>query len=111
MLGSVKHKAGWIWYDGGKHPAAKYFLEIGPRDSLLQAVADWVAGGFRQWLTQNSQNDHPRQFSWLHAMLKKRSHKAPNAVFMGGSPTKNYLMVFNRPIGRSDFSRLWAQCA
>ena len=253
MLGSVKHKAGWIWYASGKHPAAKDFLEIGPKDPLLKAFADWVAGGFRQWSTRNSpktaqnswrfwtkaarkqnllcgisrdscdsfgrsfplvvvgsgclrkwqthwellplvldktwrqmeylatkrlpdfdhledkvrmlpfptdnwselnldpqqtdgqdrddgksategtipqnpvpdrsdplvgiipigivsQGDQARQLSLLHAMLKKRSHKAPNAVFMGGSPDKNYLMVFNRPIAQGDFSRLWAQC-
>ena len=62
MLGSVKHKAGWIWYAGGKHPAAKDFLKIGPRDRLLQAFADWVAGGFRQWSTQN--NPKTAQNSW-----------------------------------------------
>ena len=55
MLGSVKHKTGWIWYASGKHPAAKDFLEIGPPDALLQAFAGWVAGGFRQW---SSRNDH-----------------------------------------------------
>ena len=62
MLGSVKHKAGWIWYASGKHPAAKDFLKIGPRDPLLQALADWVAGGFRQWSTQN--NPKTAQNSW-----------------------------------------------
>ena len=62
MLGSVKHKAGWIWYASGKHPAAKDFLEIGPRVPLLQAFADWVAGGFRQWSTQN--NRKTAQNSW-----------------------------------------------
>jgi type VI secretion system protein VasJ len=55
MLGSVKHKAGWIWHASGKHPAAKDFLEIGPQDPLLQAFAGWIAGGFRQW---SSHNDH-----------------------------------------------------
>jgi len=54
MLGSVKHKAGWIWHASGKHPAAKDFLEIGPPDPLLQAFAGWVAGGFRQWSSRNS---------------------------------------------------------
>ncbi|MCP4622061.1 MAG: DUF2094 domain-containing protein [bacterium] len=54
MLGSVKHKAGWIWHVSGKHPAAKDFLEIGPQDPLLQAFAGWVAGGFRQWSSRNN---------------------------------------------------------
>jgi type VI secretion system protein VasJ len=54
MLGSVKNKSGWIWQASGKHPVAKDFLEIGPRDALLQAFADWVAGGFRQWASQNN---------------------------------------------------------
>jgi type VI secretion system protein VasJ len=255
MLGKVKPKAGWIWYADGKHPAAKDFLKIGPREPLLQALIDWAAAGFQQmsagrkpafannswrfWTGGNrrshiicgvmrdscdsfgrsfpltvlgtgplkdweahwellplvldkpwqrieylatkrrldfnqlenevrmlpfptnnwselslagqqasdhnagscddsaaaetqlqnrisvqsdplvsimplinvSQNNQPRQLSWLYAILKKRSRKVPNAVFMGGSPTKNYLMVFNRPIGQSDFSRLWTQCA
>jgi type VI secretion system ImpM family protein len=62
MLGSVKDKDSWIWYASGKHPAAKDFLEIGPRDPLLQAFADWVAGGFRQWSTQN--NRKTAQNSW-----------------------------------------------
>jgi type VI secretion system protein VasJ len=53
MLGSIKHKAGWIWHASGKHPAAKDFLEIGPQDPLLQAFAGWVAGGFRQWSVLN----------------------------------------------------------
>ncbi len=252
MLGSVKHKAGWIWYASGKHPAAKDFLEIGPRDPLLQAFADWVAGGFRQWSIQNNpktarnswrfwtkavrkqhlicgvsrdscdsigrsfplvimgsghlkdweahwellplvldktwlqmeylstkrlsdfnhlenevrmlpfptdnwselniegqqtadpdsdnsataetqlqhmisgrpdplvgiiplingfQNDPPRQLSWLHAMLKKRSHKAPNAVFMGGMPEKSCLVLFERPLRPEDFNTLWSSYA
>ena len=253
MLGSVKHKAGWIWYASGKHPAAKDFLEIGPRDPLLQAFADWVGGGFRKWAIQNqsksaqnswrfwtksthkqqlicgisrdscdsfgrafplvvvgsghlrkwqdhwellplvldqtwqqmeylatkrlsdfnhledeirmlplptdnwsglnldrqqfaehntgcedpateetrlqnmisgrsdplvgimpliniSQNDQPRQLSWLHARLKKRSHKAPNAVFMGGIPEKSCLVTFNRPLRSEDFGTLWSSC-
>jgi type VI secretion system ImpM family protein len=254
MLGSVKHKAGWIWYASGKHPAAKDFLAIGPRDPLLQAFADWVSGGFRQWSTQNnpktaqnswrfwtrstrrqhiicgvsrdscdsigrsfplvivgsghlrdwqahwellplvldktwlqmeylstkrlldfnhledevrmlplpldqwselsldgrqaadpnagandsaaeetplqhmisgrsdplvgimpliniSQNDPPRQLSLLHAMLKKRSHKAPNAVFMGGIPEKSCLVLFKRPLRPDDFITLWSSCS
>ena len=253
MLGSVKHKAGWVWYASGKHPAAKDFLEIGPRDPLLQAFADWVAVGFRRWsahnsriTTQNSwrfwtraarkqhlicgvsrdscdsigrsfpfvivgsghlkdweahwellqlvldntwlqmeylstkrlpdfnhledevrmlpfptdnwselnlidqqsadhnagcddsaaeetqlqhmisgrsdplvgimplinvsQNDPPRQLSLLHAMLKKRSHKAPNAVFMGGIPEKSCLVLFKRPLRPDDFITLWSSC-
>jgi type VI secretion system protein VasJ len=62
MLGSVKHKAGWIWYASGKHPAAKDFFEIGVRDPLLQAFANWVAGGFRQWANQNERKS--AQNSW-----------------------------------------------
>lgn len=62
MLGSVKHNAGWIWYASGKHPAAKDFLEIGARDPLLQAFANWVAGGFRQWARQNERIS--AQHSW-----------------------------------------------
>jgi len=253
MLGSVKHKAGWIWYASGKHPAAKDFLEIGPRDPLLQAFADWVAGGFRQWSTQNNpktaqnswrfwtrsarkhhiicgvsrdscdrigrsfplvimgsghlkdweanwellplvldktwlqmeylsakrlpdfnhledevrklpfptdnwsdlnldsrqtvdhnpgfddsategtqlknmisgrsdplveiiplingfQNDPPKQLSWLHATLKKRSKQPPNAVFMGGIPEKSCLVLFERPLRPEDFKTLWSFC-
>ncbi len=48
MLGKVKPKAGWIWYADGKHPAAKDFLKIGPREPLLQAVIGWAAAGFQQ---------------------------------------------------------------
>lgn len=253
MLDSVKHKAGWIWYASGKHPAAKDFLEIGPRDPLLQAFADWVANGFRQWSTQNNrktaqnswrfwtkaarkqhlicgvsrdscdsfgrsfplvvvgsghlrkwqahwellplvldktwqqmeylaakrlpdfnhledevrmlpfptdnwsglnldrqqaadpntgfggsttegtlpqnpisgrsdplvgimplinvaQNDQPRQLSWLHATLKKRSKQPPNAVFMGGIPEKSCLVLFKRPLRPEDFNTLWSAC-
>ncbi len=62
MLGSVKHKAGWIWYASGKHPAAKDFFEIGARDPLLQAFANWVAGGFRQWANQTERKS--AQNSW-----------------------------------------------
>ncbi len=62
MLGAVKHKAGWIWHASGKHPAAKDFVEIGPQDPLLQAFAGWVAGGFRQWSSQNKRKT--AQNSW-----------------------------------------------
>jgi len=72
MLGSVKHKAGWIWYTSGKHPAAKDFLEIGPRDPLLQAFADWVGGGFRQWSTRN--NPKTAQNSWRFWTRSARKH-------------------------------------
>jgi type VI secretion system ImpM family protein len=48
MLGKVKPKADWIWYADGKHPAAKDFLKIGPREPLLQALSDWAAAGFQQ---------------------------------------------------------------
>ena len=58
----MKHKTSWIWYASGKHPAAKDFLEIGPKDPLLQAFAGWVAGGFRQWSTKN--NPETSQNSW-----------------------------------------------
>jgi type VI secretion system protein VasJ len=71
MLGSVKHKAGWIWHFSGKHPSAKDFFEIGPRDPLLQAFADWVVGGFRQWSTQN--NRKTAQNSWR--FWTKAAHK------------------------------------
>ncbi len=72
MLGSVKHKAGWLWYVSGKHPAAKDFLEIGPRDPLLQAFADWVGGGFRQWSTQN--DPKTAQNSWRFWTRTARKH-------------------------------------
>jgi len=62
MLGPVKHKAGWIWYASGKHPAVKDFLEIGPQDPLLQAFAGWVAGGFRQWSSRH--NGETTRNSW-----------------------------------------------
>lgn len=71
MLGSVKHKAGWIWFASGKHPAAKDFLEIGARDPLLQAFADWVAGGFRQWANRNDRKS--AQNSWR--FWTKSAHK------------------------------------
>ena len=58
----MKHKAGWIWYASGKHPAAKDFFEIGARDPLLQAFANWVAGGFRQWANQTERKS--AQNSW-----------------------------------------------
>jgi type VI secretion system protein VasJ len=62
MLGSVRHKAGWIWFASGKHPAAKDFLEIGPQDPLMQAFAGWVAGGFRQW--SSCHNGETARNSW-----------------------------------------------
>ena len=31
----------------------------------------------------------------------------PNAIFMGGTPDKSYLIVFNRSLNASDFVRLW----
>jgi type VI secretion system protein VasJ len=71
MLGSVKHKTGWIWYASGKHPAAKDFLEIGARDPLLQAFANWVAGGFRQWAHNNDGKN--AQNSWR--FWTKSAHK------------------------------------
>jgi type VI secretion system protein VasJ len=254
MLGSVKHKAGWIWFASGKHPGAKDFLEIGPRDRMLQAVADWVAGGFRQWSRQNnpktgqnswrfwtksarkqhlicgisrdscdsfgrsfpllvvgsgqlrkwqahwdclplvldktwqqmeylaikrlpdfnhledevrllpiptdnwsgvmaeiqaiaepntglagsatagalSQNpiplrsdpqvgilpltnvagdNQPAQLARLHGTLKSRVQQPPKAVFMGGSPERSCLVVFNRPLRPEDFNALWSSCA
>ena len=237
MLGSVKHKAGWIWYASGKHPAAKDFLEIGARDPLLLAFANWVAGGFRRWANQNErksthnswrfwtksahkqqlicgisrdscdsfgrafplvvvgcghlkkwqahwemlplvldktwqqmeylatkrqsdfshleqevrllpyptenwaglsgltsealaplqpridrsdplvgmmplinvdQNELPGQLCMMHAVLKKRTKKPPNAVFMGGIPEKSCLVTFNRPLRSDVFSTLWS---
>jgi len=57
-----------------------------------------------------SQKDPPRQLSLLHGMLKKRSHKAPNAVFMGGIPEKSCLVLFKRPLRPDDFITLWSSC-
>jgi type VI secretion system protein VasJ len=73
MLGSVKHKTGWIWYASGKHPAAKDFLEIGTRDPLLQAFANWVAGGFRQWVNHNDcKNAHNSWRFWTRSGHKQQ---------------------------------------
>jgi len=46
----------------------------------------------------------------LHRHLKSILPAPPNAVFMGGSPLKNYLMVIYKPIAQDDFSRLWTHC-
>jgi type VI secretion system protein VasJ len=45
MLGITK-RSHWNWTAVGKHPAAKDYIRIGNRSSLLDAVAAWSANGY-----------------------------------------------------------------
>jgi type VI secretion system protein VasJ len=42
------------------------------------------------------------------SLLKSHSSGVPSAVFMGGIPEKNFLILFNRSLNTNDFVRLWS---
>jgi len=42
------------------------------------------------------------------SLLKSHSSGTPSAVFMGGIPEKNFLVLFNRSLNSSDFVQLWS---
>ncbi len=53
----------------------------------------------------------PDQFTLVsiwHYFLKRNLQTIPNAVFMGGTTEKAYLVVFKRPLQSSDFVLLWS---
>ena len=43
-----------------------------------------------------------------HVALKDCNSPVPNTVFMGGSPEKNLLALYSRPLITDDFSVLWS---
>ncbi|SPD75707.1 hypothetical protein PITCH_A720047 [uncultured Desulfobacterium sp.] len=51
MLGLTLTKNSWAWGACGKHPLARDFFYAGPKDSFIQAVADWIKNGYQR-LTQ-----------------------------------------------------------
>jgi type VI secretion system protein VasJ len=44
----------------------------------------------------------------LHALLKRHIPVAPNAVFVGGTLDKSFLVLFQRPLLTEDFVTLWS---
>ncbi len=61
MLGITK-KPHWNWAAVGKHPAAKDYIRIGSRSSLIDAVADWSAKGYDA--LHPSKDQPPSMHSW-----------------------------------------------
>lgn len=62
MLDSMRNRNSWIWQASGKHPVAADYLRLGATDPLLQALADWVDAGFRNWVVP--QEKRPANHSW-----------------------------------------------
>jgi len=42
------------------------------------------------------------------SLLKSHSSGTPSAVFLGGIPEKNFLVLFNRSLNTNDFVQLWS---
>lgn len=61
MLGIIT-KSRWHWAAVGKHPAAKDYIRIGARSSLLDAVAAWSANGYDA--LRHSKEQPPSMHSW-----------------------------------------------
>ena len=43
-----------------------------------------------------------------HVVMGDHLHAPPNAVFMGGTPDKGYLVIYRRALSAGDFVRLWS---
>ena len=43
-----------------------------------------------------------------HVVMGDHLHTPPNAVFMGGTPDKGYLVIYRRALSAGDFVRLWS---
>jgi type VI secretion system protein ImpM len=41
-------------------------------------------------------------------LLKNHLSGTPNAIFMGGVPERNFLVIYNRSLNANDFVRLWS---
>jgi type VI secretion system protein VasJ len=52
-------------------------------------------------------DDQLSVISAWHSLMKKRFRQAPKTVFMGGTAEMAYLVVFHRPLGSTDFVKLW----
>lgn len=61
MLG-ISNKSHWNWTAVGKHPAAKDYIRIGARSSLLDAVAAWSANGYDA--LRRPKEQPPSMHSW-----------------------------------------------
>jgi type VI secretion system protein VasJ len=101
--------------------------EYGTRRDLLRRNNPWTtdASGesnhINSRLKQNSDQaqtiiplngiESDRQFGflveWL-CWLKRRNSVAPTTVFMGGTPDKTRLILFDRPLAPGDYRTLWS---
>lgn len=62
-------------------------------------------------MDEGSSLDQFTLVSLWHSSIKSAIKSAPNAVFMGGTPTSSFLAVYQRPLLESDFVRLWSVCS
>ncbi len=53
-------------------------------------------------------DDQFRLVRAYHFVIKRHLKPLPNAVFMGGTPERAYLAVYQRPLSSEDFVRLWS---
>ena len=60
------------------------------------------------YLDPKPMNNQFPQVSLWHHLFKNNGRGAPNALFMGGSLEKACLAIFRRPLGPTDFVRLWS---
>lgn len=45
---------------------------------------------------------------YWHFLLKEQLDTAPNAIFMGGTMEKAYLVLLRRPLNQDDFTKFWS---
>jgi type VI secretion system protein VasJ len=53
MRAQVRNRQPWLWFATGKHPAAADYFRIGAELPLMRALAQWIAGGYRQIDAEN----------------------------------------------------------
>lgn len=58
-------------------------------------------------LDQNAHHDHNALISYCHFFIKSSAKAAPNAVFMGGTFGRAFLVFYKRPLMPADFEKLW----
>ncbi len=90
----------------GERPAP----EAGTADDGINFSSLEPPGNAGQWMIQLAQVPSPGENAVparLSGQLAKQGFVLPNALFVGGSPRQQFLVVFNRSLQTRDFVQLW----
>jgi len=68
----VKTEIEWNWFASGKHPVARDYIRIGRTDSVINAISQWVEGGYRG--TRPNRERYPDRHSWRFWIKGAKRH-------------------------------------